>query len=162
MFSNSADVPGKSYRSQGDTMTKKSTRKVLGNLSSYQLAHALATSLRSENREVLTAIKALVKATQKLDQRLARTEAKIERTATSLRVHRGTHKPRINKRYVSHKISKPEKAHLCEIWAANRHDPAKLKAEGRILARGTSSTTTAKWPSGSRSLIPGPRRTPTP
>lgn len=116
-------------------MTKKSAKKALGNLSSYQLAHALATSLRSEKREVLTAIKALSKIIDKLNKRVTRVEAKAERTATSLRVHRGAHKPRKNKRYVSHKISQAEKAHLCEVWATNRQDPAKLKAEGKILAK---------------------------
>jgi hypothetical protein len=116
-------------------MTKKSSKKALSGLSSYQLAHAIGTSLRSENRAVLAAIKTLVKTVEQLDKRLTRTEAKIERTATSLRVHRGAHKPRVNKRYVSHKIGKAEKAHLCEVWAANRQDPAKLKAEGKVLAK---------------------------
>lgn len=116
-------------------MTKKSAKMVLGNMSSYQLAHALATSLRSEDREVSTAIKALTKITEALNQRLARAEAKIERTATSLRVHRGAHKPRKNKRYVGHKISKAERAHLCETWATHRGDPDKLKTEGQALAK---------------------------
>jgi hypothetical protein len=116
-------------------MTKKSAKKVLGNLSSYQLAHALATSLRHENREILVAIKAMTKANERLDKRVTRLENKVERTAASLRVHRGAHKPRKNKRYVSHKIGKAEKAHLCEIWAANRHDPDKLSVEGKTLAK---------------------------
>lgn len=116
-------------------MTKKSAKKALGNLSSYQLAHALATSLRGENHGILMSIKVLNKIIEKLDRRVSRVEAKAERTATSLRVHRGAHKPRKNKRYVSHKISKVEKAHLCEVWAANRNDPDKLSAEGKILAK---------------------------
>jgi len=114
--------------------TNKS-RKATKTLRSYQLLHLAATSLRHENHELVVAVKTLTVAVAKLNKRATKAEARLERMAISLRVHRGAHKPRVNKRYVGHKVSAAEKAHLCEIWATNRHDSVKLKAEGRVLAK---------------------------
>ncbi len=135
MFSNYTDVPGKPHSSQGDTMTKKSTKKALSNMGSYQLAHLLATSLRHENREILVAIKAMTKTNERLEKRVTSLENKVERTAASLRVHRGAHKQRKNRRYVRHRISKTEIGHLCLVWDTYKNNPDKLEAEGKVMAK---------------------------
>ena len=95
-------------------------------------AAALQTA---HEKSVLKRLTALEKQCTGLERRVTSLTGQNKRLRQQVIKLRENQKMRKRKRYVGHRISRAEKAHLLEIWLDHKHDEARLKKEGRKLAK---------------------------